>query len=81
VYATREAVDGLPCWNRIRIPALLVRGDRSQRITPQVFAEVQARCPQVELAEVSNSDHHVTLDNPSGFAHAVKAFLARHRSS
>ena len=78
VYATREAVDGLPCWNRIQIPALLVKGDRSQRITPHVFAEVQARCPQVELAEVSNSDHHVTLDNPSGFAHAVKAFLARH---
>ena len=78
VYATREAVDCLPCWNHIRIPALLVKGDRSQRITPQVFAGVQARCPHVELAEVSNSDHHVMLDNPSGFAHAVKAFLATH---
>jgi len=80
VYATREAVDGLPCWNHIKIPALLIRGERSQRITPQVFAAVQARCPHVELAEVSNSDHHVTLDNPSGFAHAVKAFLASHAS-
>ena len=78
VYATREAVDCLPCWNHIRIPALLVKGDRSPRISPQVFAEVQARCPHVELAEVSNSDHHVMLDNPSGFAHAVKAFLAMH---
>jgi pimeloyl-ACP methyl ester carboxylesterase len=78
VYATREAYDGLLCWNHIHIPALLVKGDRSQRITPEVFAAVQARCPQVELAEVSNSDHHVTLDNPSGFARAVKAFLASH---
>jgi pimeloyl-ACP methyl ester carboxylesterase len=78
VYATRESVDSMPCWNQIRIPALLVKGDRSQRISPQVYAEVKARCPQVELAEVPDSDHHVTLDNPSGFVQAVKAFLARH---
>jgi pimeloyl-ACP methyl ester carboxylesterase len=77
VYATRESVDGLPFWNHICIPALLVKGDRSQRITPQVYAEVKARCPHVELAEVPHSDHHVTLDNPSGFVRAVKAFLAK----
>ena len=77
VYATRETSDGLPRWNHIRIPALLVKAERSQRISPQVFAEVKARCPQVELAEVPHSDHHVTLDNPAGFTLAVKAFLAR----
>jgi pimeloyl-ACP methyl ester carboxylesterase len=42
-----------------------------------VFAEVKARCPQVELAEVTGADHHVTLDNPAGFVRAVRAFLAR----
>ena len=78
VYARRESLDGLPCWNHIGIPALLVKGDRSQRITPQIFAEVKARCSHVELAEVANSDHHVTLDNPSGFSHVVKAFLDKH---
>ena len=77
VYATRETTDGLPHWNRIGIPALLVKGERSPRISPQVFAEVKARCPHVELAEVPASDHHVTLDNPSCFVQAVKAFLAR----
>lgn len=77
VYATRETTDGLPHWNHIRIPALLVKAERSQRISPQVFAEVKARCPQVELVEVPGADHHVTLDNPSGFVRAVKAFLAR----
>ncbi|HUF81359.1 MAG TPA: alpha/beta hydrolase [Burkholderiales bacterium] len=75
VYATRETVDGLPCWNHIRIPALLVKAARSQRISPQVFAEVKSRCPQVELAEVPDADHHVTLDNPAGFARAVRPFL------
>ena len=78
VYATRETVDGLPYWNRIRIPALLVKGALSERITPQVFAAVTSRCPQVELTEVPASNHHVTLDNPAGFVHAVKAFLEKH---
>jgi len=78
VYAGRELMDGLPWWNHISIPALLVKGERSQRITPQVYFEVKARCPHVELAEVRHSDHHVTLDNPSGFVHGVKAFLAKH---
>ena len=37
-----------------------------------------AGCPQVELAEVPDSDHHVTLDSTAGFVHAVNAFLAKH---
>lgn len=78
VYAVREKIDGLPFWDRIRVPALLVKAQRSQRISPEVFAEVRARCPQVELAEIPQADHHVTLDNPAGFTQAVKAFLARH---
>lgn len=78
VYAGRRAVDAISCWNRIRVPALLVRGVLSQRITPQIFEEVKARCPQAEMAEVPNSYHHVTIDNPSGFMHAVRAFLTKH---
>ncbi len=77
IYLQRVSVDGLPYWNHIGIPALLVKGGLSPRITPQIIAAVKARCPHVELAEVPRSDHHVTLDNPSGFVHAVKAFLAR----
>jgi pimeloyl-ACP methyl ester carboxylesterase len=77
VYAIREAIDGLPFWKEVKIPALLVKGDKSARITPEIQAAVRERCPQVELAEVANSDHHITLDNPAGFVQAVKPFLAR----
>jgi len=77
VYATRETTDGLPRWNHIRIPALLVKAERSQRINPQVYGEVKSRCPQVQLTEVPHCDHHVTLDNPTGFVSAVKAFLSK----
>src|SRR6185436_14064168 len=78
VYAIREAVDGLPFWKKVTIPALLIKGDRSERITPEIYAAVKERCPQVELAEVTASDHHITLDNPAGFVAALKPFLARH---
>ena len=78
VYATRVRLNGLPYWNQIAIPALLVKGGSSDRITPEISAEVRQRCPHVELAEVPHAGHHVTLDNPSGFVAAVRAFLARH---
>jgi pimeloyl-ACP methyl ester carboxylesterase len=77
VYAMRETKDGMPCWDKIKVPALLVRGDRSPRISPQIHAAVKARAPQVELATVANSDHHVTLDNPTGFVEAVRPFLSK----
>ncbi|MCC7486931.1 MAG: alpha/beta hydrolase [Burkholderiales bacterium] len=78
VYGTREKFDGMPLWGDIKVPALLVKGGRSERITPAIQAAVKARCPQVELAEVPDADHHVTLDNPAGFAAAVRGFLQRH---
>lgn len=79
VYALREKMDGMPLWDRIKVPALLVRGDRSPRITPEICAAVKARAPQVELATVADSDHHVTLDNPDGFVRAVRPFLEGRR--
>ena len=80
IYALRESVNGFPQWNHIKIPALVIKGDLSPRIAPEVFAEIKARCPQAELAEVSNADHHVMLDNPAGFVAAVKTFLTRQAS-
>lgn len=79
VYAQRPELDGIPYWSEIRIPALLVKGATSQRISPQVVAQIRDRCPHVELAEVTHADHHVTLDNPAGCIDAIRAFLAKHR--
>ncbi|HET7595897.1 MAG TPA: alpha/beta hydrolase [Burkholderiales bacterium] len=80
VYLMRPALDGIPYWSEIRIPALLVKGALSARLSPDVLAEIRARCPRAELAEVAASDHHVTLDNPAGFVSVVRDFLARHRN-
>jgi pimeloyl-ACP methyl ester carboxylesterase len=77
VYATRENHDARQYWKDIAIPALLVRGDHSERITHEVYADARSRCPQLELTEVRNTYHHVMLDNPAGFVDATRPFLQR----
>jgi pimeloyl-ACP methyl ester carboxylesterase len=76
VYALREGMDGLPFWDNIKVPSLLVKAGQSQRITPEILAAVKARAPQTEFVEVPGCDHHVMLDNPGGFVAAVRPFLA-----
>jgi pimeloyl-ACP methyl ester carboxylesterase len=75
VYSKRELMDIPPLWDRIHIPVLLVKGGLSNRITPEIYSDIKARAPQVELAEVSNSEHHVTLDKPGEFVEVVRKFL------
>jgi pimeloyl-ACP methyl ester carboxylesterase len=77
LYAIFERLDGRPYWNHIKVPALLLKGQHSARVTAEIFAEVKARSREVELVEVPNSDHHITLDNPEGFVKAVKNWLGR----
>ena len=76
VYAQRNHLDALPYWRRIAMPALLVKGSRSPRISAEMAAEVQRLCPHLEFTEVPHSDHHVFLDNPPAFERVVRAFLA-----
>jgi pimeloyl-ACP methyl ester carboxylesterase len=75
LFAQFERVDGMPLWEKIKIPALLVKGERSNRLGPDVLAMVKSRAPQVELVEVPGADHHIMLDNPAGFVTAVRGFL------
>lgn len=77
VYTNRELVDSFALWDKIKIPALLMKGERSARIDPPTIANVKSRAPQVEVAEVARCDHHITLDNPAGFVQAARQFLDR----
>ena len=77
VYSKREFLDIPPHWDRIKIPVLVVKGGLSNRVTPEIYADIKARAPQVELAEVPRSEHHVTLDNPTDFVAVVRRFLAK----
>ena len=77
VYASRESRDWMPLWDKVKVPSLLIKGDQTHRLTPEVYAAVKAKAPQVELVEVSRTDHHITLDNPTHFMQVVKEFLGR----
>jgi len=81
VMATRTPIDGVPCFAKIKIPALLVKAGLSNRVTPAIIAGARTGCPQLELAEVPNSEHHITLDNPAGLRPVVRGFLDRHSHS
>jgi pimeloyl-ACP methyl ester carboxylesterase len=75
VYANFQQVAGVPLWEKIKVPALVIKGEHSTRFTPDVLAEIRARAPQVQVAEVPASDHHIMLDNPRGFIDVVQKFL------
>ena len=76
VYANFQQIAGVPLWEKIKVPALVIRGgEHSPRFTPDVMAEIHALAPQVQLAEVRATDHHITLDNPQGFIEVVQQFL------
>ena len=63
------------CGIQFASPALLVKGERSDRVNDRIVAAIRERAPQVEFAEVAAADHHVTLDNPAGFVQVVRSFL------
>ena len=75
VYTNFEQVAGVPLWEKIKVPALVIKGEHSTRFNPGVLAEIRARAPQVQSAEVPASDHHITLENPRGFVDVVRKFL------
>ena len=75
VYSKRVLINIPPHWDRIKIPALLVKGGVSDRITPEIIAEAKTRCAHVDVVEVPGANHHVTLDNPTGFVEAVNSWL------
>jgi pimeloyl-ACP methyl ester carboxylesterase len=76
VYASFQQLAGIPLWEKIGIPALVIKGSRSSRFRPAEMAEIRARAPHVQWAEVPDSHHHIPLDNPPAFAEAVQAFLS-----
>ena len=60
---------------RVTCPMLLVRGAKSDVLSPESAQSVVDRVPGAQLAVVENAAHLVPGDNPVGFADAVIPFL------
>ena len=61
----------------IRVPTLVVRGGRSDVITPEAVRAFQELLPEAEYFEVPEAGHMVVGDDNDVFTTAVSGFLAR----
>lgn len=60
-----------------RVPTLLVRGLKSDIVTDEGVADLAARIPGLEVADISGAGHMVAGDRNDQFNAAVIAFLTR----
>ncbi len=75
VYANTRQIEGMPMWAKIKVPSLVIRGEHSTRFKPDEVARIQVLAPQVRMAEISASNHHIMMDNPNEFVDVVQSFL------
>jgi pimeloyl-ACP methyl ester carboxylesterase len=59
----------------IRAPALLMRGENSKILSPEVAERTVAAMPNARLVVIPRATHNVHSDNPGDFAAALDAFL------
>jgi pimeloyl-ACP methyl ester carboxylesterase len=52
-----------------------VRGGQSDLLSPEIAQRMQSSIAGSQLVDVPKAGHSVPLDNPEGFATAVRGFL------
>ena len=66
-----------PIWEqlpRLRVPALLVRGDKTTVVSREQFERMAQILPGARTAEVAGAHHHVPLDRPEALAALLSDF-------
>ena len=71
----RKPCDLSPVLSQITCPTLVLRGSHSQHLSMATLTDMVHRCPGARGREISDAGHHVLLDNPTAFLHAVRDFL------
>jgi len=56
-------------------PTLFLRGDRSEYIQPNDFAEIKRHFPQAEIETIDKAGHWLHAENPKQFYNKSLAFL------
>jgi pimeloyl-ACP methyl ester carboxylesterase len=59
----------------IEVPALLIRGELSDLLSPEIAERTVQNIPGAKFAEVKGSGHSIPLDAPDGFLEAARTFL------
>jgi pimeloyl-ACP methyl ester carboxylesterase len=61
---------------RLAVPALVMRGARSDTFSPSAMARVGRALPAARLVEVPGAGHLVPMEEPAEIAATIRAFLA-----
>jgi N-formylmaleamate deformylase len=59
----------------VRIPLLLVRGERSRIMTAEAAERAAASNPVARLVTIAGAHHHVLLERPASLASTVREFV------
>lgn len=62
-------------WRNLKMPVLLVRGDRSNDLTPEIFARMRSALPSATCVEIKDAGHWVHFDQPEAFIRVLKEFF------
>jgi pimeloyl-ACP methyl ester carboxylesterase len=60
---------------KIKAPTLLIRGELSDVLAPEVADRMLKEIPDCKFALVAGSGHSIPLESPKGFLEAVRTFL------
>lgn len=74
----RERITAEEGWKQVanfNVPTLLVRGELSDILSPDVAERMAKEIPDCQLREIAGSGHPVPLDKPGPFLEVVRTFL------
>ncbi|HSE92316.1 MAG TPA: alpha/beta hydrolase [Methylomirabilota bacterium] len=72
---TRRPVDNWALVSRITAPTLIVRGERSPILPPDMAERLRRAITDARLVEIAGAYHHLVLDRPAEFTAVLARFL------
>lgn len=76
----RETIPAEEGWELVanfNVPTLLIRGELSDILAPEIAERMAKDIPDCQLREVAGSGHPVPLDQPESFLEVAREFLTR----
>ncbi len=70
-----DGLDVVDAICRVRIPLMLVRGERSRIMTTEAAERAAASNPVARLVTIAGAHHHVLLERPASLASTVREFV------
>lgn len=75
LLAMLSRTDTTQSLSNIKIPTLLICGERDSLTPPSVMKEMFHKIPNAEFVEIKNAGHMTPIENPDEVNNAIKSFL------